>query len=64
MKLESVLCRSFLACFRSFQFVSCSLLVVSSHFLLVAGGLRPVSCLFQVVSGRFRSFRVLASANV
>ena len=47
--------RPFLARCSSFQVISCSLQVVSDRFLFVIGCFRT----FQVVLGRFRSFRVL-----
>ena len=65
MLLIKIYCRfrSFLASCRSFQVVSCSLQVVSRHFLLVVGRFRPflvrcrlfqvVPCSLQVLSGRF-----------
>ena len=49
--------RPFLARCSSFQVISCSLQVVSDRFLFVIGCFRT----FQVVLGRFRSFRVLVS---
>ena len=51
-----------LACSKSFQVVSCSLQLLSSYFLLVIGRFRSIIVryrLFQVVSGRFRSFHVV-----
>ena len=48
--------RPFLARCSSFQVISCSLQVVSDRFLFVIGCFRT----FQVVLGRFRSFRVSA----